>query len=88
MIIKLDVVNPDIIISDTEILEEELIRSILNNKKVDKDKIPTEMKEIIRFYKLISDDISEYIYKEMKDILIDIKRISILIQMLTITLSS
>ena len=79
MINKLELQNPDTQLQNIESLENQLIDNILEKNNIEVEKI--ELKEIINFYKLITDSISLYTFNLFKEILKDLKKISILIQM-------
>jgi hypothetical protein len=82
MINKLNLLNPDKMPQDIESFENQLIDSTISNSdKIEGEKDKLELREIIKFYKTISDDICLHAYDELKEILIDLKKISILLQM-------
>ena len=82
MITKLNLLNPDTMPQDIESYENKLIDSVIkNNDKNEAEVEKLELREIIKFYKIISDDICLHGYDELKNILIDLKKISILLQM-------
>ena len=59
------------------------LKTIITKNKVEgNEEEIEEVKEIIKFYKTISDDICSHIYDQLKEILIDLKKMSILLQML------
>jgi hypothetical protein len=79
MINKLNLQDPEKnpLNSDIEILETNLLRDIVLSEE---DKII--LKDYLKYYKTISDYICEKVYNEINDILFDLKKMSIFIQML------
>jgi len=78
MVNKLELNNPDTEPKNIEILEIELVSNLA------KDNMEQQLllREIIKYYKIISDDICLHAYEQLKEILIDIKKIAILLQMI------